>query len=189
MKRIGVANTLTLFRIVCIPFFLVFFWFHFYKTAMILYFLGSATDLIDGTVARLLKENTPLGAILDPIADKLCMLTVFGSLAFAEVVPWWFIIVMLSRDVVVTSGFIFVRVNQIPYRYHALISSKIATLCETVAGSFGIIYMAYPFATIGNYPVGDFVFGSVLIASVGILVATLQYLKVGMNLLEQKFES
>lgn len=178
---------LTLGRLVCVPFFILFFVLHWYKAVLIVYLIGAISDLIDGTVARLLKENSELGATLDPIADKVCMLTVFLSLALARVVPWWFVIIMLVRDGVVLMGFLYVKIHQMPYRIHAILSSKIATLLETIAGTFAIIFLAYPYATIANYPMGDLTFGSILVASIGILVATLQYLKRGMQMLEQKF--
>lgn len=187
MKRLGVANSLTLFRIICIPPFILFFALKEYGIVLIIYLLGSLTDMVDGTIARLLKEKSQFGAILDPIADKVCMLAVFISLATVQVVPWWFIIVMLARDLVVFAGFIFVKVNQVPYRIRAIVSSKIATLFETTAGAFGLIYITYPYSQIGVYPMGDLVYGSVLVTSVFILIATMQYLKLGIRLLEQRF--
>lgn len=188
MKKLGVANSLTLFRVACVPIYVLFFLLQEYSVVLIVYLLGSLSDMVDGTIARLLKERSQFGAILDPIADKICMLTVFISLALVEIVPWWFIIVMLVRDVIVFTGFIFVRVNQVPYRIHALISSKVATFFETAAGALALIFLAFPRSTIGVYPVGDLVYGSILVASVFILIATMQYLKVGIKLLHEKFQ-
>lgn len=189
MKKIGVANSLTLFRVICIPVFVLFYVLHEYGLALIVYCLGALTDMVDGTVARLLKERSQFGAVLDPIADKLCMLTVFVALAISGVVPWWFIFIILVRDLVVTAGFVFVKVRQIPFRYRAIVTSKIATLAETIAGALAMTYLAFPYSTIWVYPVGDLVYGSILIASVWILIATMQYLKLGLKLLESKFET
>lgn len=184
MKKLGVANLLTLFRVVCIPIFILFYALHEYGVVLIVFILAAATDMIDGTVARLLKENGRLGALLDPLADKLCMLTVFVALAISEVVPWWFVFVILVRDIVVVTGVVYVKLKNIDFRIRAILSSKIATLAETIAAAFALVYVTYPQSTIWVYPVGDIVYGSILIASVLILIATMRYLKLGVELLE-----
>lgn len=185
MKRIGVANTLTLLRIVCIPIFVVFYAVHEHGAALIIFGLASFTDLIDGTIARLRKENSFLGAVLDPIADKGLMLATFVALAVSEVVPWWFIYIILLRDGVVVAGVVFVKVKRLKIEVKAIFSSKIATLFEIVAGSMGLVYTTFPAIAIWKYPVGDLVFGTILIASVLILIATLQYVKLGLSLIER----
>jgi len=186
MKKLGVANTLTIFRIVCIPIFVLFYSLNEYFVALLVFAIAGFTDLIDGTIARLRKENSPLGALLDPIADKGLMFATFIALAITEIVPWWFIYIILSRDLVVLAGFIFIHVKKIKYNIKAIFSSKVATLCEILAGTLALIYMAFPQATIGAYPIGDLVYGLILIASVLILVATLQYLKLGIGLIDEQ---
>src|SRR3989304_2451408 len=56
------------------------------------------TDFFDGLLARRLEQRTPLGAMLDPIADKLLLSTSFIVLAVSGAVPWWLSILVLSRD-------------------------------------------------------------------------------------------
>jgi cardiolipin synthase len=62
--------------------------------------LGCAalSDILDGALARLLKQETPLGMALDPIADKILMTTAYLTLAFRDAVPWWLSILVISRD-------------------------------------------------------------------------------------------
>ncbi len=188
IRKFGIANSLTAFRMICIPFFVLFFVLKYYELALAIYCLGALSDMIDGSVARLLKEKSQFGALLDPIADKACMLTVFITLAIAapEVMPVWFIGIILIRDAVVTAGFIYVRVKKIDYKVRAILSSKFATLGETVAGTFALIYVVWPHGTIWKYPIGDITYGSILVASVLILVATMRYLKIGIDLVDQQ---
>lgn len=63
----------------------------------ILMFSG-ASDWADGKIARLLNQSSRLGVLLDPAVDRLYMLTVPIVLALDEIVPWWFVIVLLVRD-------------------------------------------------------------------------------------------
>lgn len=185
VKKIGYANLLTLLRIVCIPIFITLFALEYYLPALITFGIAGLTDLVDGTVARLRKENSKLGAVLDPIADKGLMLATFISLAVKGVISWWFIYIILTRDFVVMLGFVYVKIKGFSYEYKAILSSKIATLFEIVAGTLALIYVTFPYATIGVYPLIDITYGAVLVASVLILIATLQYIKVGIDLLEK----
>lgn len=186
IKKLGVANSLTILRIICIPIFIIFYWADLYGFALFTFAFAGFTDLIDGTIARLRREKSELGAILDPMADKGLMLATFIALALTGVVPWWFLFIILARDIVVILGFLFIKFRNLKYKYTALLTSKIATLLEIITGVLALLYMTYQTLTIWVYPVGDLVYGSVLITSAMILIATIQYLKLGMSLLEKK---
>ncbi|GAA3859085.1 CDP-alcohol phosphatidyltransferase family protein [Tessaracoccus defluvii] len=58
-----------------------------------------ATDWVDGYLARRLKQRTALGAKLDPVADRLYILATVFALLVREIVPWWFVAILLARDV------------------------------------------------------------------------------------------
>ena len=78
--------------------------------AFYLFAFGAATDAIDGIVARLRKESTQLGQFLDPLADKLLLISgyVGVSLAkdFALVPPVWVVVTIVFRDIVIIGGLI-----------------------------------------------------------------------------------
>jgi len=63
------------------------------------------TDFLDGLAARLMKQQTPLGAYLDPIADKLLVITSFIVLGVIDGVPMWLAIIVVSRDVLIITGY------------------------------------------------------------------------------------
>ena len=83
-----------------------------YSTALVLFVISALSDLADGLVARRWNLHTRFGAIADPIADKLTLLTVTLVLALQDRLPWWFALAVVMRDVVIVSGAI---------AYHALI--------------------------------------------------------------------
>ncbi len=65
--------------------------------------IAVATDFIDGRVARARKEVTPIGILLDPLVDKLTVLAILIALVEIAVVPAWMVILILFRELVVTS--------------------------------------------------------------------------------------
>ncbi len=69
-----------------------------------LFAIAAVTDLLDGTLARLLNQRSEFGAWLDPIADKLMLLTTLSLLTWADFLPLWFAVLVLLRDAVVLSG-------------------------------------------------------------------------------------
>jgi cardiolipin synthase (CMP-forming) len=102
---LNLPNFLTLIRILSIPFFLVYLSYHRYLEALIIFIIGGITDFLDGLAARLMKQQTPLGAYLDPIADKLLVITSFMVLGVIGGAPMWLAIIVVSRDVLIITGY------------------------------------------------------------------------------------
>ena len=95
------ANQLTLVRLALIPFYVVAILQGRYRVALVLLVVAAISDGLDGLVARWLKQRTQLGAVLDPIADKLLLSTSFVVLAVSGDLPWWVSILVLSRDILI----------------------------------------------------------------------------------------
>jgi len=67
--------------------------------ALALFMIAAATDVLDGAAARRFGQETPFGAYLDPIADKCLLSAMFLAMGGAGMVPWWFVAIVLGRDV------------------------------------------------------------------------------------------
>ena len=102
---LNLPNFLTLIRILSIPFFLIYLSYHRYLEALIIFIIGGITDFLDGLAARLMNQQTPLGAYLDPIADKLLVITSYIVLGLIGGVPMWLAIIVVSRDVLIITGY------------------------------------------------------------------------------------
>jgi len=102
---LNVPNALTLLRIVAIPVFLALLTDERYTEALIVMAAAVVTDAVDGAIARLTNQKTILGAYLDPLADKMLLLSAFITLAFLNAVPMWLTVLVISRDVVIVVGF------------------------------------------------------------------------------------
>lgn len=102
---LNLPNFLTLIRILTIPFFLVYLSYHRYGEALIIFVIGGVTDFLDGWAARWMNQQTAVGAYLDPIADKLLVITSYIMLGLMDGIPEWLAVVVVSRDVLILLGY------------------------------------------------------------------------------------
>lgn len=98
------ANQLTILRIVFVPVFIILLVYKEIGWALCTFVLAGITDVLDGIIARRMGQKTSIGAALDPIADKLMMIASMVLLSlpqmeFQNAIPWWLVIVIISRDV------------------------------------------------------------------------------------------
>jgi len=98
-------NFLTLLRIIAIPVFLVFLADGNHAAAFMLFLAAGVTDTVDGAVARLTNTRSDLGAVLDPMADKLLLLSSFLVLGFNGALEAWLVVLVVVRDVIVVLGY------------------------------------------------------------------------------------
>ena len=95
----NVPNVLSMLRLLLVPVFLVLIVLGDYVAALIVLIVASVTDLLDGFIARHFNQVTRLGQLLDPAADRLYIFAALVGLAAQGLVPWWIVIVIVSRDV------------------------------------------------------------------------------------------
>jgi cardiolipin synthase len=93
------ANQLTVLRIVLIPVFVLLLVYDLRISALLVFLLTCISDSLDGYIARTWGQQTTLGAFLDPIADKLLMVTTFVTLALLQALPISLTVVLIARDV------------------------------------------------------------------------------------------
>lgn len=94
-----IPNVVSFVRLLAIPAFCVLIILGHDVAAVVLLAAFGATDWVDGFLARRLKQRTALGAKLDPIADRLYIIAAVVSLLVREIVPIWFVVILLARDV------------------------------------------------------------------------------------------
>lgn len=101
----NLANRLTLSRIIMIPIF-VFFLLQGDQNSMmiagVIFILASITDFLDGYIARSRNLVTKFGKFMDPLADKLLVMSAFVCLVELQIVPSWIVIVVLAREFIVS---------------------------------------------------------------------------------------
>jgi cardiolipin synthase (CMP-forming) len=95
-----------------------------------LFGLAAASDAADGFLAKRFGWQSALGAILDPIADKLLLATVFITLAILQLVPLWLMATAVARDAIIILGAIAYRVCIGPVEARPSMISKLNTVCQ-----------------------------------------------------------
>lgn len=103
--NINLPNGLTLFRIFLVPFLVVVLLTKFEGreiVALAIFLIATATDFLDGYLARRRGEITTFGTLLDPIADKLLISAAFISLVEVGLAPAWMVVVVVGREFAVT---------------------------------------------------------------------------------------
>ena len=106
MAILNLPNTLTITRIVLIPLFVTSVIYLRYDYALYLFVIAGLTDMFDGLIARLKNQKTLLGTFLDPLADKFLLITSFVLFSFYGLVPTWLTITIISRDIIVITGWV-----------------------------------------------------------------------------------
>jgi|SRR5882724_180457 cardiolipin synthase len=113
-RILTVPNMLTVFRMVLIPVFVTMLFYQRFIVALAVFVCAGLTDGLDGLLARRFDQRSQLGTVLDPIADKLMMVTAFIVLSMRSIfpppvpshlpVPFWVTITVISRDVFIIVG-------------------------------------------------------------------------------------
>ena len=161
-----IANSITLLRILLVPLFAWALLYHnesyaegytgsgWYWAAAILFAVAAASDGIDGWVARQFGQKSQLGRILDPIADKLLLVTAIVLLGTVGVsglgkLPTWFPILVVSRDLILVAGTILV--GTLLHNYHFVRphwTGKICTFLQIAVVAFGLLMPTHPLAKV-----------------------------------------
>ena len=95
----NIPNALTLARIILVPLIVWLIITHEMATAFVLFLLAGLSDAVDGYLAKRFGWQTELGAYLDPIADKALLVSIYVTLGFANHLPVWLVIAVVSRDI------------------------------------------------------------------------------------------
>src|SRR5213593_178063 len=113
-RIITLPNLLTVVRMALVPVFVSLLFYQRFVLALIIFIVAGVTDGLDGLLARRFQQQSPLGRILDPIADKMMLVTSFVVLSMRSVypipvpkhlpVPFWVTITVISRDVFIMVG-------------------------------------------------------------------------------------
>lgn len=141
MRVWTVPNALSLLRLAGVP---VFLWLVLVLKAdglaLCLLMLSGITDFLDGYLARRLNQYSPLGEILDPVADRLYILAVVVGLALREIIPWWVAVALPLRDLLLWGLVPFLRTRG----YSALPVHLLGK-----AATFNLLY-AFPLLLLGD---------------------------------------
>jgi CDP-diacylglycerol--glycerol-3-phosphate 3-phosphatidyltransferase len=145
----NISNSLSILRIILAFPVAYYLWTDQLTIALIIAFIAAWTDYFDGYFARKLNQITELGKILDPIADKIMLAGIAAVLLLKNILPLWFVIALILRDVIIISGGIYSR-----QKLHYVLPSNMlgkTTFCFMLLVILGIILKIDYCDTIGLY--------------------------------------
>jgi len=137
-------NFLTLLRIIAVPAFLILVADGAFAVALVLFLGAGITDAVDGVLARLMNSKTTLGATLDPLADKLLLVSSFVMLTWLGALPTWLFILVLSRDAVILLGYLAIYVFATPIEVAPSFIGKLNNFNEMFTVGFALVTLARP---------------------------------------------
>ena len=138
-----IPNILSFVRLALVP---VFLWLIIRgddALALLVLVISSVTDYLDGLIARRFHQITRLGQLLDPAADRLFIFATLIGLSVRDIVPWWFLAVILARDLMLLGiGIALANRGYGPLPVHHL--GKVATFCLFYALPIIMLGQAFP---------------------------------------------
>lgn len=168
-----VANLLTILRLALVPVFVGTVFYQHFRIALAIFFVAAVTDGLDGLVARTFNQKTPLGEILDPIADKLLLVSAFVVLSIqgvspTTVIPTWLTAAVITRDILILLGALIVNFTTGLNRFPPSLPGKVNTLIQVITV---VIFLALKVIPQSSIPF-----------SLPLLLSPLYYLTFGMAL-------
>lgn len=137
-------NILTILRILLTPILVWLLVERRLEAALVVFFVAGATDGLDGFIARAFHQKSRLGAFLDPLADKLLLVSSFILLARINLIPLWLAIITVSRDGIILLGVFLFMLNNVSFEIRPSILSKLTTLSQIVTALVVMSSRLYP---------------------------------------------
>ena len=129
---LNVPNSLTVLRILLVPVFVGFLTYEKNNYALITLLIAALTDGLDGMIARLTDQRTLIGSYLDPLADKIMLMSAFVTLAVLHLIPLWTVILVVSRDIILLTGTLLARLTESNVNLAPTILGKGTTLMQFI---------------------------------------------------------
>ncbi len=104
MNKNNLPNVISLVRIALVPPFIMALLDGRYLTALLLFGVAGLSDALDGYLAKRHGWKSRLGSILDPLADKILLVSAYVTLAWLDLLPGWLVAVILGRDLMIIGG-------------------------------------------------------------------------------------
>lgn len=176
-----VPNLITILRIILVPIFVIYMINNRPLASLIIFIIASITDALDGFIAKVFHQKSNLGAYLDPLADKILLMTAYITLAILKMIPSWLTVLAISRDVIILLGVLILYLNRYPVKINPSLLSK-ATTCIQVATILIVLsrgYLNIEFLRIYAF----------WLAAIFTVASGLQYIRTGMVILTQGVNS
>ncbi len=143
-----------------------------YRLSLALFILAAASDGLDGYLAKRFDWTSELGKFLDPLADKLLIVTVFVEAAWLDIVPWWLTAAVVARDVMIGLGAVIFRLWFGPLHGRPTGFSKLNTAAQLLYVMFVMLNAAF------GVPPREVLAGLAVFTLITTVISGLHYLQI-----------
>ncbi len=150
----NIANKISTFRILVVPFFVACLLYYSPEkdylriTALAIFLLAVVSDVADGYIARMKKQHSPAGLVLDPLGDKLLLISAFVFLHFINTgisFPLWVSLTVVSRDVIIVLGIIVIFLVRQKFDIRPTVWGKLTTSLQMVSVAAVLLRWGYSY--------------------------------------------
>jgi cardiolipin synthase len=152
-SRVNLPNIITLGRILLVPVIVWAIASNQMTIAFVIFVVAGVSDAIDGFLAKRFNMTTEIGALLDPVADKALLVSIYVTLGISGDIPRWLVILVVSRDFMIVGAVIISWLLDNPVPMKPLMVSKLNTVAQVsfaalVLASLGFQFNASPYEII-----------------------------------------
>jgi cardiolipin synthase (CMP-forming) len=142
---LNLPNLITIARILLVPVVVWAIASHEMQVAFILFLLAGVSDAVDGFLAKRFHMKSELGAYLDPLADKVLIVSIYIALGITEAIPRWIVILVVSRDILIVGGIMLAVFLGKPMKVKPVLVSKLNTAAQIVFACLVLAALAFGF--------------------------------------------
>jgi cardiolipin synthase len=147
-RRAGVTvlnlpNLITLGRILLVPVVVWAIASREMQIAFMVFLIAGVSDAVDGFLAKRFGMTSELGANLDPLADKVLIVSIYIALGITEAIPRWVVILVVSRDILIVGGVMLAWFLGKPMRVRPVLVSKLNTVAQIVFACLVLASLAF----------------------------------------------
>jgi cardiolipin synthase (CMP-forming) len=144
-RRVSIPNIITLGRIMLVPIIVWAIVSSQMEVAFGVFLIAGISDAVDGFLAKRFNMTNELGALLDPLADKALLVSIYMALGIWGAIPRWIVILVVSRDVMIVSAVIVSWLFDKPVAMKPLMVSKINTVAQVALAALVLAALAFGF--------------------------------------------
>ena len=170
----NLPNILTIMRILMVPLFVYLLFYGYHTWALTVFVVAGVTDALDGAIARMWQQQTTLGKYLDPLADKLLITSAFISLGALSWLPLWVLLIVVSRDIILTLGTVVMHLTQGHFDITPSLLGKATTFMQ-------LALILLTLLTVTGIDLGGYVTPTMWVAVAVTLLSGLHYLYRGIR--------
>jgi len=146
-SRVNLPNIITLGRILLVPVIVWAIASNQMTIAFVIFVVAGVSDAVDGFLAKRFNMTTEIGALLDPVADKALLVSIYVTLGISGDIPRWLVILVVSRDFMIVGAVIVSWILDNPVPMKPLMVSKLNTVAQVAFAALVLASLGFGFST------------------------------------------